>query len=143
MCRQSVFPLIFNRLQPEYTGKRLFSEQPFVLREMTETLICFRELQQVAALPVTVMTPAVGYIEIDVLLVQVLVALFGVVVHPRGAVFEVRVGTDVKFHFLFSRHEDVVYADIVIDTEPVGVQREVADVRFQKVSPEVCRGLSL
>ncbi len=104
---------------------------------MAGTFVCIRHLQQVPTLPVTVTPPSVGYIDIDVLLIQVQIALLGVIVYPRGAVFEVGIRTEIQLHLLLSCHEDVVYADIVIDMETVSIKGEIANICFQKASAEV------
>lgn len=108
---------------------------------MTETFICFRNLQQMTALPVTVTAASVGYIDIDVLLVQVLIALFRAEMHPSRAILKVRIRSNIKIHLLLTRHEDIVYANIVIDMKPAGIQRKIAYIRLQKAASEMCRSL--
>lgn len=120
-----------------YIEKRPYSIQPFVFGKVAETLVSIRLLQQEPTLPVTVTSSSVRYIDIYVLFVQVLVALFCTVVHSRDTIFEVGIGTDVESHFLFPCHKDVVYADVVIDMETVGVQGKVAYIGFQKATAEM------
>ena len=103
---------------------------------MTETLVCIRYLQQMSAFPVTVTPSAVGYIDIDILVIEVLVALFGAVVHRRDTPGQVGVGLYVIIHPM-TGNENVVYPDIVIDVEVAGVQRKLTDVHISQTSAEM------
>lgn len=88
---------------------------------MAETFICIRGLQKITAFPISVNPPTVGYIVIYIVGVQILVSLFCAVMHPSGTSRQIRVVPDIKIHLLFPCHENVMYADILVNRKPVNI----------------------
>jgi hypothetical protein len=97
-----------------YIGKEGGLPQPFLLGEMSETLVCIRHFVQKAALPVAVDSATRRYTVINICGVEVLVALFGFHVHPCGAIGHFGVGLDVKAHLLPAADKDIVNSDVRI-----------------------------
>ena len=88
---------------------------------MAETLVCIRSLQKITAFPIPVNPSAVRYIVIYIVGVQILVTLFCAVVHPSGTSRQIRIVPDIKIHLLFPCHENVMYADILVNRKPVNI----------------------
>ncbi|MFR4024771.1 MAG: hypothetical protein ACLTZY_02295 [Alistipes indistinctus] len=110
---------------------------------MAETLVCIRRLQKETALPVSVNPTAVRYIVIDIVAIQVLVALLRPVMHPCGTSRQIWVRAHIEIHLLLTSHKDVMNDDIIIDVEAIGVQGKIADIGIQQISTEMNGGLFL
>lgn len=110
---------------------------------MAETLVSIRRLQKEAAFPIPVNPTAVRYIVVDIVAIQILVALFRPVMHPRGTSRQIWVRAHIEIHLLLTSHKDVMNDDIIINVKAVGVQGKIADIGIQQISTEMNGGLFL
>lgn len=88
---------------------------------MAETLVCIRRLQKETALPVSVNPTAVRYIVIDIVAIEILVALLCPMMHPCSTSWQIWIRAHIEIHLLFTRHKDVMNENIIIDVEAIGI----------------------
>ena len=69
---------------------------------MAKTLVIIRDLQQVPTLPIAINFTTVRYIDIYVVKIKILVALFSAKVHPSSTIRQVRVRLNIEVHLLLT-----------------------------------------
>ena len=110
---------------------------------MAKTLVIIRDLKQVPTLPIAINFTTVRYIDIYVVKIKILVALFSSKIHPSSTIRQVRVGLNIEVHLLLTCNEYIMNSQIVVYRKSVGIESEVAYICIEKTASKVFWSLNL
>ena len=110
---------------------------------MAKTLVIIRDLQQVPTLPIAINFTTVRYIDIYVVKIKILVALFSAKIHPSSTIRQVRVRLNIEVHLLLTCDKYIMNTQIIVYRESISIECKIAYIRIEQTSSKVLRGFNL
>lgn len=110
---------------------------------MAKTLVIIRDLQQVPTLPIAINFTTVRYIDIYVVKIKILVALFSAKIHPSSTIRQVRVRLNIEVHLLLTCDKYIMNTQIIVYRKTVDIESEIAYIRIEQTASKVLRCFNL